>query len=162
MWVGASALLAIGVKGLEIPRRVDYQFFELPPGNVRAGKLLERLDHLVKPSFGRFDGHLPPDSQRVLLWRQIGRTIERVRTGLVFGSITRASHLHRPENASQAAPVRRRRREGRARRIPYRPDRFPPAGVSRDALGFSHQLTPHPLPLPLQVTMLPLTRLLRT
>ena len=43
MWVGASALLAIGVKGVEILRRADYQFFELPLGNVPAGKLLQRL-----------------------------------------------------------------------------------------------------------------------
>jgi hypothetical protein len=37
MWVGASALLTIGVKGLEILRRANHQFFELPLGNVRAG-----------------------------------------------------------------------------------------------------------------------------
>ena len=125
MGVGASALLAIGVKGLEILRRAAYQFFELPLGNVCAGKLLQRLDPLVKRSFGRFDGHSPPHFQRVLLGRQIERTIERMQTGLVFGSITRACHLHRPENAFQAACVRRRRREGRARGIPYRLDRFP-------------------------------------
>ena len=37
MWAGAGALLAIGLKGLEILRRADYQFFELKLGNVCAG-----------------------------------------------------------------------------------------------------------------------------
>jgi hypothetical protein len=36
MGVGTSALL-FGVKGLAILRRANYQFFELPLGNMRAG-----------------------------------------------------------------------------------------------------------------------------
>ena len=55
MWAGAGALLAIGLKGLEILRRADYQFFELKLGNVCAGKLLQRIQPLFKRSSGRFD-----------------------------------------------------------------------------------------------------------
>ena len=82
MWVGASALLAVGIKGLEILRRADYQFFELPLGNVRAGKLLQRLDPLVKPSFGRFDGHSPPHFQRVLSGGRLSAPSSGCRLGL--------------------------------------------------------------------------------
>jgi hypothetical protein len=49
LWVGASALLAIVVKGLEILRCADYQFFELTLRNVRAGKLLQRIQPLLIP-----------------------------------------------------------------------------------------------------------------
>ena len=123
MWAGA-ALLAIGLKDLEILRRADYQFFELKLGNVCAGKLLQRIQPLFKRSSGRFDCYSPPSSEYFSAG-QIEGTIERMQTGSGLGSITRACQLNRPENALQAARVGRRRREDGVRGILYRLERFP-------------------------------------
>ncbi len=155
--------LALGVKRLEILRRPDRQFLELTLGHVRAGIYLQRLHPLVKRALGRFDRHAPPHFQRVLLRRQIERTIQRVQTGCACGSIAGAGHLHLAEDALQTAPMDRGGRERRARGIPHRFDRLARlAHVQMRLQQLPQQIPPHPLQLPFQFAMLHLPRLLGT
>ncbi len=161
--IGASACLALGVKRLEILRRPDHQFLELTLGHVRAGIYLQRLHPLVKRALGRFDRYSPPHFQRVLLRRQMERTVQRVLTGCACGSIAGAGHLHLAEEALQTARMDRGGRERRARRIPHRFDRLARlAHVQMRLKQFPQQLPPHPLQLSFQFARLHLPRLLRT
>jgi hypothetical protein len=58
-------------------------------------------------AFGCFDGYATPHFERVLLRREIERPVERMQAERTFGSITGAGHLHHPEDAFQAASMRR-------------------------------------------------------
>ena len=159
----ASACPAMRVKRLEILRRPDHQFLELTLRHVRACISLQRLHPLVKRALGRFDRHSPPHFQRVLLRRQIERTVQRVQTGCACGSIAGAGHLHFAEDALQTARMDRGGRQCRARRIPHRFDRLARlAHVQMRLQQFPHQLPPHPLQLPFQFAMLHWLRLLGT
>jgi len=163
VWIRTSLCLAIGIKGLEILRRADHELFELTLGHVRAGERLQRFDPLVERALGRFDRHAAPHFQRVLLRREIERTIERMQTGCALGSIAGACQVHGAEDAFQAARMYRRGRERRARSILHRFDRMARlAQVEMCLQQFPHQLAPHPLQLPFQFAMLHLPRLLRT
>ncbi len=163
MGIRASACLAIRVKRLEVLRRTDHLLFELTLGHVRAGIHLQRLDPLVKRALGRFDGHPASHFQRVLLRREMERTVERVQTGCACGSVAGASHLHGAENALQTAPMYGGGRERRARGIPHRFDRLARlAQVQMRLQQLPHQLPSHPVQLSFQLTMLHLPRLLRT
>ena len=104
--LGRGGALALGIEGLKVHRRANYQLAQLALAKPLAGLAHDRLLRLLKAAARRLDRRQASDPVRGLLRRQIQRPVSGIQALLPTRPISDPADANLPHHRAQRPLMR--------------------------------------------------------